>query len=226
MFHVKQERITFLRDNLRDPDGEDNQYLSNLSIEKILDFGDLVREMNQKINLVSPGDEAKIDTRHLLDSLQPLRLAKSVVESAKTWVDLGSGAGFPVVPLALALPHISFTAVEPRAKRCTFLRLAKQRFGIVNMAVYEGRAEAYTVQNADVVSCRALGSVSEDWQRACNLLTEQGCFITFRSLVDAKATEGWDGWVADSKDRQVLPYKLPGESQEYALLCVNRKSHG
>ena len=83
----------------------------------------LLLEWQAKTNLVAPSTLPELWTRHIADSLQLLRLAPS----AKTWVDLGSGGGFPGVVLACALaetPGASVHLVESNAKKAAFLREA------------------------------------------------------------------------------------------------------
>jgi 16S rRNA (guanine527-N7)-methyltransferase len=86
-------------------------------------FADLLRDWQARTNLVAPSTLAKLWTRHIADSLQLLGIAPS----AKTWVDLGSGAGFPGVVLACALaetPGAHVHLVERNAKKAAFLREA------------------------------------------------------------------------------------------------------
>lgn len=86
-------------------------------------FADLLLEWQATTNLVAPSTLAKLWTRHIADSLQLLGIAPS----AKTWVDLGSGAGFPGVVLACALaetPGAHVHLVERNAKKAAFLREA------------------------------------------------------------------------------------------------------
>lgn len=195
-----------------------NFHLDSNLVQKVVAFGDMVVRYNQKANLISAGDEAKIASRHLLDSLQPLRhpnLLPSQV-GAK-WADLGSGAGFPVLPLCIALPQIEFYAVEPRQKRFTFLKLVRSELGLKNLNIVESNAEESGLTGFDRVSCRALGSAEEDWKRANVILAENGLFVTLKSLRDC------EGYTQPSWT--VLPYELPGETQPYCLL-VRKKDHG
>src|ERR1700704_2704640 len=86
-------------------------------------YVDLLREWQAKTNLVAPSTLPNLWTRHISDSLQLLSLAPS----AKTWVDLGSGGGFPGVVLACALaetPGAHIQLVERNAKKAAFLREA------------------------------------------------------------------------------------------------------
>ena len=186
-------------------------------IARIVAFGDLVLRYNKMANLISEGDEAKIASRHLLDSLQPLRIPSLIPEPGSKWADLGSGAGFPVFPLCIAKPEIQFYAVEPRLKRSTFLKMAQHEIGITNLIVLESNAESAGLAELDRVSCRALGSAKQDWARAEPILKSSGVFITLKSLRDCSLLPP-NLWT-------ISPYELPGETQPY---CVTSriKVHG
>lgn len=193
---------------------ENGIILAKDQFQRIEAFGDLVVKYNKKTNLISVSDELKITTRHLLDSLQPLRISELIPENG-IWADMGSGAGFPVIPLSIALPHIQFIAIEPRLKRQTFLKTVARELGIHNFQLSAGNAEDSGLSNLTRVSCRALGSAEEDWERAEKMLASDGVFITLKSRRDAEMLKGSE-W-------KVLPYDLPGESQTYAI--VTRKKN-
>lgn len=184
---------------------------------KVLRFGELVKAYNRKANLISEGDLSKIETRHLLDSLQPLRHTDLIPSPGSSWADMGSGAGFPVIPLCICLPQIQFFAIEPRQKRFTFLKLVRSELHLDNLQIREGDAEHSGLAELSRVSCRALGSAEDDWSRANPMLTPSGLFITLKSMRDCEgyAQPTWD----------VRPYELPGESKPYCLL-IRKKNHG
>jgi len=191
--------------------------LDSTIVEKIESYGGLVVKYNKRVNLISSGDEGKIASRHLLDSLQPLRHPELIPVAGSRWVDMGCGAGFPLIPLCAALPAIQFYGVEPRQKRSTFLKIVKNELKLDNLEIICNNAEECGLDNLDRVSCRALGSAEEDWARANALLGSNGVFITLKSLRDCVglASQPW----------KTIPYDLPGETQTYCLL-VRQKGHG
>jgi len=192
-------------------------FLTPEAIAKVEKFGTLVLQYNKKANLISKGDEGKIAARHLLDSLQPLLHPNLIPEAGAIWADMGSGAGFPVLPLCIVLPHIRFHAIEPRLKRSVFLKMVASELGLTNLQVHESNAEESGIKDCARVSCRALGSADEDWSRANLLLKAGGLFISLKSLPDCVNLP--------KSEWSVLPYKLPGETQEYCIL-VRQKDHG
>ena len=146
--------------------------------ERLLGFVTLLTKWNRVHNLTAVRGFDDMIVRHLLDSaaLAPwLRLCLSVdtpigrvatessTPSAVPLVlDIGTGAGVPVLPLALLLPDYRFLSVESNGKKCRFQRQALIELGIGNVEVHEGRIEALASE-ADVVMARAFtahGTVS------------------------------------------------------------------
>lgn len=117
---------------------------------------DILLKWSAAINLVSPGTLPQFWTRHVLDSAQLLAHAP---KDAASWLDLGSGAGFPgLVVAALAMeqaPSLSFTLMESDARKCAFLIAAAQSMG-VDVAISRRRIESGPAAPSDVVSARAL----------------------------------------------------------------------
>ena len=135
-------------------------------------FVELLRDWQSKTNLVSPSTMPALWTRHISDSLQLLALAPS----ARVWVDLGSGAGFPGVVIACALgetPGALVHLIERNAKKAAFLREALRVTGApgeVHLADIENSVDRFAGP-ADCVTARALAplhqliGLAEPWIR-------------------------------------------------------------
>jgi 16S rRNA (guanine527-N7)-methyltransferase len=126
-------------------------------------FVALLRTWQRTHNLVAQSTLADVWTRHIADSLQLLQHAP---EDFREWVDLGSGAGFPGLVIAIACkddPERHFTLVESNAKKAAFLRAAVRESG-ANVTVAAARVEAHAATmegQGDVVSARALAPLRE-----------------------------------------------------------------
>jgi len=192
---------------------EHNLVLPENFPSKIQEFCKLLLEANKTTNLVSKNDEQKLLTRHVADSLI---FATHPVHSANQWTDIGSGAGFPVIPLSLYFPQIKFYATETRKKRCDFLSQAKQSLNLQNLEVIQGKAENCGLKNMDIVSCRAVGSLDEDFEKAKKILKKNGHFLTVKSkrLVDEMRAKN----NKLLKRANITDYRLPGEEMEYIFL--------
>ena len=106
--------------------------LSNPEIEKLNNFAKLVVKWNKKINLTAAKSINEIIIRHILDSLTPLTIG---FKKEKSVVDLGSGGGFPAIPLAIVCPETDFILIEKVAKKCAFLNRAKRELGLKNIEI-------------------------------------------------------------------------------------------
>jgi 16S rRNA (guanine527-N7)-methyltransferase len=103
---------------------------------KLLEFADLLLAENQRTNLTGARDLKGLVREHFLDSLAPLAL----LDLRPPIVDVGSGAGFPGIPAAIAHPDKEFVLLEPRAKRAAFLESAAKRLGLENVSVVKSSA--------------------------------------------------------------------------------------
>lgn len=116
--------------------------LTNLLIR----HAEMVHHANSTVNLTSVGDIDAIVSKLTAPSIQLLAPAGGWLPTAEWWtgrnvIDIGSGAGFPGIPLAILLPDCNFTLLEARSKKCQFLRDAVNQLGISNASVINSRAE-------------------------------------------------------------------------------------
>ena len=127
---------------------------------------------------------AAIDV-HLADSLSALALAE--VRGARVVADLGSGAGFPGLVLAVALPAASVALVESASRKCEFLERAVAAAGVANARVVCARAEQWTAGEGahDLVVARALAPLSVLCEYASPLLALDGALVAWKGEVGA-----------------------------------------
>lgn len=139
------------------------------TMAKLDAFSDLLRAENERQNLVSRGTSAQLWTRHIADSAQLLRFAPA----GASWVDLGTGAGFPGLIVA-ALHDGPVTLVEERRLRVEFLRAAAEAMGL-RIEILHARAERLPPRPYDVISARAFAPLEK-------LLSLGTAFSTQKSL--------------------------------------------
>lgn len=114
-----------------------------LSVEKataLAQYLDMLLDWNRRMDLTALSDVDDIIARHFVDSLLPLRIPGLIPEGASL-IDVGSGAGFPGLPLAIARPDLSVTLLDAQNKRVGFLRAVIQSLGLRNVQALHGRAE-------------------------------------------------------------------------------------
>ena len=126
-------------------------------VQALLKLVDALAEWNTRVNLTAIRSPADMVDKHLLDSLstQPLLHGRRVA-------DIGTGAGFPGLPLAIVNPRRSFTLIEATGKKCLFVRHAVELLGIGNVEVIQARAENWKPRAPfDCVIARALGKLAD-----------------------------------------------------------------
>jgi 16S rRNA (guanine527-N7)-methyltransferase len=176
------------------------KYFPNLTAEqqeKFARFAELFREWNEKINLVSRKDIEFLEERHILHSLG---IAKVIRFSAGTSIlDVGTGGGFPGIPLAINFPEVNFTLVDSIGKKITAVRDMTKALGLKNVKSYHSRAEDIT------------GTFD---------------FITGRAVTDLNAFYGWVRKKIKNKDQNGLPngvlYLKGGELTEELAVFGNQ----
>jgi 16S rRNA (guanine527-N7)-methyltransferase len=136
----------------------------------------LITQWNQRINLTAIHDDKQAAWNHYRDSLEALRFLP-----AGQVVDLGSGAGFPGMALAIAKPDLRFTLVDRRRKRTSFLEVAKARLELANVQVETMRMEDEPPMKYAAVITRATFSHASDLQACLRWLAPDGRLIAFRS---------------------------------------------
>ena len=120
---------------------------------------DLLEKWNTAVRLVGHRDRAEWPELHVLDSLTPLLLVEAPARlRPRRVVDIGAGAGFPSLPLALACPAWHFTLVEANQKKARFLRTAIAELGLANAKVEPRRAEDAPSPTGDWVLSRAVAA--------------------------------------------------------------------
>jgi len=151
-----------------------SQGLSRMGLEispttqaRLLDYLRLMQKWNRAYNLTAIRDLDQMVIRHLLDSLSIL----PYVDSSPV-LDVGSGAGLPGIPLALALPDSDFVLVDSNGKKTRFLTQVKIELGIENLEVIHSRVEQYQPGiGFGIITCRAFAALNTILERTQHLVT-------------------------------------------------------
>jgi 16S rRNA (guanine527-N7)-methyltransferase len=161
---------------------------------------------------------------HIADSLVALELDD--VRDATRIADLGAGAGFPGLPLAVALPSAEVVLVESVVRKCSFIRAAADAAGLTNVAVVADRAESWSggIGTRDLVTARALAPLAVLAEYAAPLLREGGVLVAWKGRRDAEEERDAEAaaeqlGLAVEEIRPVRPYR----GAEHRHLHVLRK---
>ncbi len=157
--------------------GQPDLDVSRETTQQFERYQGLVQKWNPTINLVAKTSLESIWFRHIIDSAQLFQFAPS---NAKTWLDIGSGGGFPGIVMAImSLEHgyeTKFTLIESDQRKSTFLRTAARELGL-KITVLAERIEQVEPMNADVVSARALKSLDTLLPLSSRHLAQNGVCI-------------------------------------------------
>jgi 16S rRNA (guanine527-N7)-methyltransferase len=169
VFHVKSNRLNSLGERYR------------LSSRQLGQLGAVLRELqNHEDAPTAVREEERAADVHLADSLTALEL--DVVSSAETIADLGAGAGFPGLPLAIALPGSEVRLVESQTRKCAFIELASVAAEVENIRIVCARVEQWPEGHGrnDVVVARALAAQPVVLEYAAPLLRPGGALVDWR----------------------------------------------
>ncbi|HKF01510.1 MAG TPA: 16S rRNA (guanine(527)-N(7))-methyltransferase RsmG [Candidatus Sulfotelmatobacter sp.] len=156
--------------------------LSTNQLQDISTYIDILQRWNARINLTAIRDPDEIVTRHFGESLFAARnlFPNSSAYSASSAVkafevaDVGSGAGFPGIPIKLWAPEISLTLIESNHKKATFLREVTHALTLTNINIQNVRAESLTAERFNVVTLRAVERFESTLPIAASLLNPNG----------------------------------------------------
>jgi len=155
---------------------ENELKLSEAQISDLLSYIELIRKTSGTMNLVSKNDLPQLIERHLLDSLYVLK-AYDFPSGAKT-ADLGSGAGFPGIPVAIARPDIQMYIIESRYRKCLFLKQVVNELRLANAIVIHDRWENLD-STYDIILARASLKESDLIAKAIPRLNPDGALLYF-----------------------------------------------
>ena len=133
----------------------EDQRLSAEQLRQIATYVDLLLKWNAHINLTAVRDPEEIITRHFGESLFAARQLRSEDDEGQTAIDIGSGAGFPGLPLKIWNPGLTLTLVEAHGKKAVFLREVVRALCFSKVRVFADRAENLNEQ-ANLVTLRAV----------------------------------------------------------------------
>lgn len=116
-------------------------YITEHMVNQLFSYKDMLIEHNKNINLTAITDEKDIILKHFVDSLVGSKHIKNFFLKEPCVIDIGTGAGFPGIPLAIALPDVNFTLLDSLAKRTDFLELVCNKLGLSNVKIVTARTE-------------------------------------------------------------------------------------
>lgn len=187
-----------------------------------------VLEANQTLNLTSVRDAETAWHKHIVDSLLGLR--SKLFEGESCVLDIGTGAGFPGLVLAMARPDLRVTLMDATRKKCDFVTRAIEHFGL-GAEVLHGRAEEFGHneefrETFDVVTARAVGSLPEVCELALPLSRVGGHVVLWRgkdARTELSAARRALYRLGGASTRAPISYELSGHELHYHLVVIDKK---
>ena len=205
MFHVKHEAWgrwgEVLGFPIDDPTADRLDSYEQLLLEKALPLG-----------MIGRGDRGRVRERHIVDSL---RGASLLGPGPGQVADLGSGAGLPGLPLAIARQDLTFCLADVRTRRVAFMELAVDRLGLSNASVFAGNVEQL-VGPFDGCLSRAFADVDRAWTIAERLLSPTGKLVFW-------AGRSFDGRVGVPAGARMSVSAAPGLADAGPIVIMNRQ---
>ncbi len=186
--------------------------LSDEQQRLLLAYVDLLVKWNQAYNLTAIRDPQEMVTRHLLDSLAVL----PYLGEGDT-LDVGTGAGLPGIPLAIARPDLRFVLLDSNGKKTRFVRHARRELGLSNVEVVNTRVEQYRNVPSQIIS-RAFAALPDMLQALAPLITDGSRVLAMKAAAADQELAGLpSGWRA-----RVAPLSVPGLAEARVLVIASR----
>ena len=174
-----------MKDKLRILCEKNGIQLSDEQLKQFSIFYDHMIEMNQVMNLTSITEEDEVILKHFYDSMSVIKYY--YFHDQINVIDVGTGAGFPGIPLAILLPNVQFTLMDSLNKRITFLNEVVKKCGLKNVECIHSRAEELAKdgdyrENYDVCVSRAVANLSVLLEYCIPFIKKGGKFISYKSI--------------------------------------------
>ena len=187
-------------------------------VEKCSVLREYLVEVNQTTNLTRITDENDFNIKHVADSLGFPLCFPHLIEKELRIADLGCGAGFPSLILALAFPQWHITSIDSTGKKINFVRSAAEKLGLSNLTAVHGRANELNRKpefqfKFDVVTARAVATAPSLARDASNFPAKNGSFILYKT--PGQAEEDMPILLKEFKNfkwQTTDSYQLPGEA--------------
>ena len=156
--------------------------MNKIEIKKdFTDYKKYFLEENSKLNLISKKEEQYLFEKHIYDSLGIKLFFEKYNIVPKTLLDIGTGGGFPSVPIAIEYPEISVTGIDSIQKKINAVQSIKNSLNIQNLNLIRGRVEELKNFSFDVITSRAVAKIETLIKYAYPLLKKDGYIILYKS---------------------------------------------
>ena len=215
--------IDFLQSSMQDC----GFLLSTNQITAFTKHMDLLCHHNKLFNLTTITDQQDIVLKHFVDSC----MGAQVLKNSRTVVDIGTGAGFPGIPLAIMQPHSHFVLIDSSKKKTTFLELVKQELSLKNTEVINGRSEEIGHintfrENFETAVSRAVAPLHKLVELCLPLVAPGGTFVAYKGNPENAQTETTQAQKAISlmggQTTDIIHYTIPTTNIVHSLVVIKK----
>ena len=202
----------------------DNENCSLFSL-----YTQMFKEYNSKVNLISNNDERVLFEKHIFDSLAfNLFYQKYMFNKSLKLLDIGTGGGFPSVPIALFYKNINVIALDSINKKINFIKFIKEDLKLENINPICSRVEDMPISNKssfDVVTSRAMAELRMILEYAIPYVKVGGYFVAYKSIKTQEEIENAKNAlkILNSRVVDIIEYSLPLEEENNRCLIVIKK---
>lgn len=189
-------------------------------------FSEIFLEKNKVINLISKNDEKFLFEKHIFDSLSIEKFFEkyNINPAGMSMLDIGTGGGFPAVPIAICYPELKVTGLDSIAKKIRAIEDFKKELNLENLTLINDRAENLR-EKYDLVVSRAVSRLDKVVEYAMPLLKNGGYFVCYKSKQVFDEIREAKELIFKKKAEllEVIEYKLPLEENFERFLVVIKK---
>ena len=190
-------------------------------------YYELLIEWNRVMNLTGITEYDEVNLKHFTDSLTIVRIED--MENVSTLIDVGTGAGFPGIPIKIAFPYIKVTLLDSLNKRIKFLDQVVEELDLEDVVTLHGRAEDYAKKEEyreqfDLCASRAVANLSTLSEYCLPFIKKGGCFVSYKSADSDEEIQQSEKAldILGGKIEKVDKFVLPGSDMGRALVMIEK----
>ena len=198
--------------------------MNTAAIPRLTEFARLLLEKNKVMNLTAITEPEAVATLHLLDCAYLLTLTDC---GGKSIVDVGTGAGFPGMPMGILEPKAQLTLLDSLGKRIDFLRECAQTLKLENISCFHARAEEFAAEHReqfDIATSRAVAALPVLSELALPLVKPGGLFLAMKSVESDEEIESARGAIGQlgGKIEKICDYTVPCTEVRHRVVLIRK----